>query len=135
MATPTTIRLRVLPVLPIPFVVTARGSRYIFDPDCDVEKSYAEALLKTYPERFAKPAGDADLNQYTWSKEFQETTMRIVLQDLDEESRLRVYHFAVKTLDAQVERKKKAEEKAAVEAAKRKVEEFKRQEQAQENKP
>lgn len=95
--TNATIRLRVLPVKPLPHVITIPingvQTTLTFTPDCDtpIPAARAEALLKSYPGLFEIPTGPFDPTLYVMKTSFKKETLIQAIQALEDSECLGVY--------------------------------------------
>src|SRR3990167_5449056 len=81
-----TMKLRVLPVVAIPHVISKKGVDYIFTPDCEeVPVDFGNALIKTNPGVYAlavKELTEEELGEYTYKEKFKNQSLLQLIEKL-----------------------------------------------------
>ena len=116
------IKLAVLPVVPLPHIITSRGVKYIFSPVAEVPEEYAAQLLKTYPGRFTDKIDKVKVEEYEFTDSYKNRQLQDIVDMLPDEMKLDVFKYAISLLEKQTGQQKDAEAAALA----KKVEEQKK---------
>jgi len=92
-------KLRVLPVIELPHILTYNGKQYIFDPDEVVPAEFGNALLKNNSSSFAIAKDKPDMKLYKFRKKFQETELSKLVLSLTDKQKTEVVRFIGKMLE------------------------------------
>jgi len=98
-----TMKLRVLPHIDLPHILSYRGKNYIFAPDEEVPWDFGTALLKNQSKDFQIADGKPDEKLYSFRKKFQEKELSDLVLSLTDKQKGEV----VKYIDKIVERDRK----------------------------
>jgi hypothetical protein len=100
-------KLRVLPHIELPHILSYKGKNYIFAPDEVVPAVLGTALLKNQSKNFQIAEGKPDEKLYSFRKRFQEKELSDLVLSLNDKQKGEV----VKYIDKIVERDRKLAEK------------------------
>jgi hypothetical protein len=100
-------KLRVKPIVTLPFTLTRGNVEYVFNPECEVPDALGEAYLKTQPTIY-ELAGEepADLSQYTFSQKYKSLTISQLVDKLSDQHQADVHSYAYGLLKEEAEAKK-----------------------------